>query len=157
MTHRRRQFLRSSVAIGVATLAGCSGGSGSQPTYTADTVTASDEMSSYLSDTSNFEGSALDWTGREEVEVVVGARGNGNFYAYGPPAIVVDTGTTVVWTWNGKGQAHNVVAEDGTFNSGAAQLGEDITFEYTFEQAGTYRYFCTPHRVNGMKGVVVVE
>lgn len=111
----------------------------------------------YLTDTSNYDGTIADRTGRDRVRVEVGAQGNGGGFAYGPPAIRVDTGTTVVWEWTGSGGLHNVVAEDGTFNSGDPVSGSGETFRYTVEEAGTYLYFCDPHKALGMKGAVVVE
>jgi halocyanin-like protein len=71
--------------------------------------------------------------------------------------VAVSTGTTVVWEWTGEGGAHNVVAEDGTFDSGETVTEAGTTFEYTFEEAGTYTYVCTPHEAVGMKGAVYVE
>jgi halocyanin-like protein len=63
--------------------------------------------------------------------------------------------TTVVWEWTGEGGAHNVVAEDESFESELlSEYGE--TFEYTFSEPGTVRYYCGPHKSLGMKGAVVV-
>ena len=92
-----------------------------------------------------------------EAAVDVGAEGNGGGFAFGPPAVRVDTGTTVVWSWTGEGGLHNVLAEDDTFDSGEPVSGSDATFEYTFSEAGTYLYFCEPHKSLGMKGAIVVE
>jgi halocyanin-like protein len=92
--------------------------------------------------------------GEAEVTVEVGA--GDTALAFGPAAVHVDLGATVVWEWTGKGGAHNVVAEDGTFESGDPVGEAGATFRYTFEQAGIYRYYCNPHRAVGMKGAVVV-
>jgi halocyanin-like protein len=68
----------------------------------------------------------------------------------------VSAGTTVVWTWTGAGGAHNVAAEDGSFESDlTSEAGH--TFSRTVEEPGTVRYVCTPHATLGMKGAVVVE
>jgi len=174
---RRRQLLGSiGVAAATGVLAGCStetrgdGGDGGAATD-ADTATNAatatsgggggsgsvpSEVSEYLSDTSNFDGSAEDHTGESEVTVMVGAEGNNGNYAFAPAAIRVDTGTTVVWEWTGQGQVHNVVHEDGDFES--EQVSEEgHTFEYTFEESGNYLYQCTPHQALGMLGAVIVE
>jgi plastocyanin len=52
---------------------------------------------------------------------------------------------------------NSVKLPDGasTFDSG--HLDPEETFEYTFEVAGTYRYFCVPHEAVGMRGAVIVE
>jgi halocyanin-like protein len=114
-------------------------------------------VSSYLSDTSNFDGSVTDATDQDTVTVDVGASGNNGNFAYAPAAIEISTGTTVQWEWTGEGAAHNVVAEDETFNSGSSASGTGVKFEYTFEETGAYNYYCTPHKALGMKGSVIVR
>ncbi|SDM94650.1 halocyanin domain-containing protein [Halogranum gelatinilyticum] len=102
----------------------------------------------------NFDG-VVDETGQSEVTVTVGAEGNNGAFAFDPPAIRVDPGTTVVWEWTGGGGSHNVVAEDGSFES--ELVGESgHTFSHTFESEGTTKYACVPHKPMGMKGAVVV-
>jgi LPXTG-motif cell wall-anchored protein len=54
----------------------------------------------------------------------------------------VAPGTTV--TWVNEGQApHTTTADDGTWDSGTLQPGED--FSFTFDQPGTYTYHCSIH------------
>jgi len=167
----RRTVLGGTVAV-AAGLAGCSGGgtasgedeSTDEPTE-ADTATAAaddggsggstDAVEEYLSDTDNYDA-VVDETGADEVTVTVGSEANGGNFGFGPAAVRVSAGTTVVWEWNGLGSAHNVVAEDGSFES--ELVGEEgHTFSRTFEEPATVEYYCTPHRTMGMKGVVVVE
>ncbi|MDG5776469.1 halocyanin domain-containing protein, partial [Haloarculaceae archaeon H-GB1-1] len=100
--------------------------------------------------------SVEDLTGESEVTVTVGAEGNGGAFAFDPPAIHVDSGTTVKWEWTGNGGGHNVIAEDGTFDSGTAVADAGVNFEYTFESDGIYNYYCQPHKSLGMKASVVV-
>lgn len=107
----------------------------------------------------NYEGT-VDYRGREEVTVEVGAGENG--LRFEPPAILVDPGATVVWEWTGEGGQHNVVhepedEEDPAFES--ELLGEaGETFSQTFEDEAeaVYRYYCDPHRGAGMRGAVAV-
>ena len=102
----------------------------------------------------NFDGT-VDKTGQSEVTVTVGAQGNGGSFAFGPAAVRIDPGTTVTWEWTGAGGSHNVVAEDGSFES--ELVGESgHTFSHTFESEGTTKYACVPHKPMGMKGAVVV-
>jgi halocyanin-like protein len=102
----------------------------------------------------NYEGT-VDKTGQKRVTITVGAEGNGGSFAFSPAAVRVDPGTTVVWEWSGNGGFHNVVAEDGSFES--EMTGEaGFTFERTFEDAGVVKYACAPHETMGMKGAVVV-
>ena len=146
----RREFLRTAggAAGGAAAVsAGASpaaaaedGGGGSVP-----------DFGGYLDGANNYSGSVADETGNDEVTVDVGA---GDGLAFGPAAVQVDNGATVVWEWTGEGGAHNVVSEDDVFNSGSTQ--NSGTFEHTFEEDGIYPYFCSPHKGSGMKGVIVV-
>lgn len=164
---RRRNVLSG---IGVATtaglLAGCStdtqnggdGGDGGTGTDGADGGSGDggsggvpSAVSEYLSDVSNFEGSLDDVTGQENPTVTVG--GNSDLL-YKPSAIRISSGTTVTWEW--AGGRHNVVHEGGDFES-EFHTGSGPTFEYTFDESGNYRYYCTPHKPQGMKGAVVVE
>jgi halocyanin-like protein len=122
----------------------------------SDTALAQDApYGGYLGDTSNFDGTTVDMRGQSEVTIQVGASGNGGAFAFAPPAVAVDPGTTVTWEWTGEGGGHNVVDEAGNFES---ELVSDAghTFEQTFEEAGVRQYFCLPHQGLGMKGVVAV-
>jgi halocyanin-like protein len=164
--HRRR-LLRAAGALAAAATAGCLGGSdaGSGPgsgSGSGDAASGSgsnggEEVRSfggYLRDVSNYDG-VVDRTGRSSVEVTVGAEANGGAFGFAPAAIRVSTDTEVVWTWTGEGGSHNVVAEDGSFRS-ALTVRSGHRFRHTFDESGTFRYVCTPHRSLGMKGVVVV-
>nr|WP_284063760.1 halocyanin domain-containing protein [Halobaculum sp. SYNS20] len=174
----RRSVLRASALVavgGAAGLAGCAGGSENggggdeeTPTETATqtaTQTATDTPSGgsdggesfggWLDDVDNYDG-VVDETGADEVTVEVGTEANGGYYGFGPAAVRVSSGTTVTWEWTGQGSSHNVVAEDGSFESELV-AEEGHTFSHTFESAGTVKYACVPHEALGMKGVVVVE
>lgn len=107
-----------------------------------------------------FEGVAnysevVDERGSSEVTVTVGVEQGGAPFGFGPPAVQVDPGTTVSWEWNGEGGQHNVVHLDGDFESDLySEAGTH--FSQTFESEGVWKYYCSPHRQAGMKGVVVV-
>jgi halocyanin-like protein len=73
-----------------------------------------------------------------------------------PVVICVVPGITVSWHWTGYGGPHNVVAVDGSFDSGDPVTDSDTHFEYTFSDPGTYQYISEPDRENGMRGVVEV-
>lgn len=113
------------------------------------------QVEQYLSAARGYDGSIADMTGNNTVEIAVGAGESG--FAFDPAAVRVSPGTTIRWAWTGRGGAHNVVAEDGAFNSGQPQVGETITYEATLDQPGTHLYYCEPHRRLGMKGAVVVS
>jgi len=171
----RRSVVVSTSTLALTALAGCSGGggggggddgggedggsSGSDDTETESGGDggggSSPSFDGWMENVGNYDG-VTDETGSGEVTVAVGAGGNGGNFAFDPPAIRISSGTTVVWEWTGQGAQHNVVAEDGGFESDLASE-EGYTFEHTFEEAGTYTYACTPHESLGMKGAVVVE
>src|SRR5688572_17202999 len=74
---------------------------------------------------------------------------------FSPMEAKVPEGATVVWVHDG-GAPHDVQGDD--FSSGrAAGMEEGDEFEHTFEEAGTYHYFCHVHEGSGMKGTIVVE
>ncbi len=68
---------------------------------------------------------------------------------FDPETVDVSVGDTVNWEWVGV-EPHNVVGDD--FSSEIQQEG---TYEYTFDETGTYQYTCTVHP--GMDGVVEVS
>lgn len=142
----RRDFLGTVGAIAATgLLAGCSDGGDGGNEENPETV---DE---WLSDTGNYD-QVVDRTDASTVTVDVGAQGNSGQNAYAPAAIEITPGSTVVWEWiNGH---HNVVATDGTVDSGSPE--ENATFEHTFDEPGTTFYYCDPHRSLDMKGAVVV-
>lgn len=160
----RRQFIAVTGTGIVGALAGCTGGSNQQTTddHSHDDSHETEssggsggnaEVEEFLSDTSNYDG-IVDKTGQDTVTVTVGAEGNNGNFAFAPPAIRVDAGTTVRWEW--KQGSHDVVADDGAFESELVSEGGH-TFDHTFEESGTHLYYCTPHKSMGMKGAVVVE
>lgn len=73
-------------------------------------------------------------------------------WGYRPSDITVEVGTTVIWTNNGA-QDHTVTDDDGAFDSGNMNAGDE--FSFTFRQPGIYKYFCEPHP--WMKAVVRVH
>ena len=89
--------------------------------------------------------------------------------AFLPATITVNVGQNVVWR-NSSQVIHNVVDDAGKalnvadvklpssvppFDSNFLQPGQ--TFARVFTVPGVYRYVCTLHEANGMKGVVIVR
>lgn len=97
-------------------------------------------------------------------------------HAFTPETLTIEAGEVVKWV-NDTDEAHTVTAVEASlpegasyFASGGAESEEaanddlaaglinpDESFEWTFEKPGTYRYYCIPHRADGMVGSVVVE
>ncbi|MFB6164935.1 MAG: halocyanin domain-containing protein [Haloarculaceae archaeon] len=150
----RRDFVRSAggAAGGTAALVGATGTATAQESGGGGTP----NFDGWLDDVGNYDGSVADKTGSKEVTVQVGASGNGGNFAFDPPAVHVDKGTTVHFKWTGKGGGHNVIEKDGKFDSGAPVASAGEHFKHTFDSGGIFPYYCEPHRSLGMKGAVVV-
>lgn len=78
--------------------------------------------------------------------------------SFTPSSIEVEVGTTVTWT-NGSSVSHTVTSgtngeHDGKFDSGS--IPPSGTFTFTFDEVGTYPYYCIPHLSSGMTGTVTV-
>ena len=63
-------------------------------------------------------------------------------FSFSPDQMTVAPGTTVTWVNDGQ-QPHTSTADDGTWDSGTLQPGDDYSF--TFDQPGTYTYHCSIH------------
>jgi plastocyanin len=87
--------------------------------------------------------------GQEEVTV----RMEDNFFDQAN--ITVEPGTTVTWVQSGN-NPHTTTSYDGLWDSGLIEGGSGGTFSFTFEEPGTYDYFCIPHEDLGMVGSVTV-
>ncbi|WP_224450508.1 halocyanin domain-containing protein [Haloprofundus salilacus] len=120
------------------------------------TETASKPTETYdgwLSGTDNYRR-LVDRRGESEVIVKVGAQGNGGQFAFDPPAMRVDPGTTVVWEWVGDLRYDVVDPELGYHSEQIARSGHYFAVE--FDGHGLSTYECTEYGEQGMRGVVVV-
>jgi plastocyanin len=63
-------------------------------------------------------------------------------FSFSPDQMTVAPGTTVTWVNDGQ-QPHTSTADDGTWDSGTLQPGDDYSF--TFDEPGTYTYHCSIH------------
>ena len=89
------------------------------------------------------------------VEVKLGT--DAGMLAFEPSSVTISAGDTVKFV-NNKLAPHNAVFEghdelshsDLAFNPGES-------WEETFSEAGTFDYYCEPHRGAGMVGKVIVE
>lgn len=115
-----------------------------------------------------FIGASCGGTATNQVRIMPGR-------TFVPATIEVPAGTTVQFV-NRSDEAHTVTAQEDVLPEGAeyfasggfsdeesarAGLADGLiaageTYSVTFEQPGTYRYFCIPHEDQGMAGTVVV-
>ena len=82
-----------------------------------------------------------------------------------PDEVKICAGDSVVWK-NNKGGPHNVVFDEENIPAGVDQekismddqLGDEgATFTMKLDKAGTYGYYCEPHRGAGMVATVIVS
>ena len=73
-------------------------------------------------------------------------------FAFRPATLNIPVGTTVIW-YNNDSTIHTVTARDNSFDSGSLSGGD--TFSYTFEERGSFEYYCVLHPY--MTGKVTVE
>jgi plastocyanin len=120
---------------------------------------SSDDSGSSASDSrSGTSSSAADGRGDDAVDI--------ELVAYEPARLTVDAGTTVTWRQLDPG-SHTVTSgtvaqgtgdvtssPDGKFASG--ELATDETFEFAFDEPGTYPYFCEIHPAT-MRGEITVR
>ena len=76
-------------------------------------------------------------------------------FKFVPAELKIKKGTTVNWR-NGDGAAHTIESSDKNnkiLNSD--ELGDADTYTFTFQETGTFAYFCGIH--SSMKGTIIVE
>jgi len=99
-----------------------------------------------------FSGSWLGWRSlaatSSPADVVI------DDYKFGPATLTVPRGTKVTWT-NKDDDVHTVVSDSDPKLFKSPALDTDDSFTFTFNEAGTFKYFCTIHP--RMQGTVVVE
>lgn len=164
----RRRFIRGAGVIVLgATLAGC-GEPDPEPEPEPEAEPEPEpepdgpdaRLDAFLTenDANLYDGTIEDRTGEDEVTVAVGA---GDGFAFDPPAIRIEAGTTIVWEWTGDGGVHNVVPDGDTdFDDfGDDDMVDEAghTVSDTFDEPGVGMYVCTPHRGLNMFGGFVVE
>jgi plastocyanin len=75
-------------------------------------------------------------------------------FAFSPATIKVKKGTTVKWT-NKDSVAHTVTAKDTSKGPDSELLDQGESYSFTFNEVGTFEYFCKPHP--NMQAKVIVE
>jgi halocyanin-like protein len=101
-----------------------------------------------------IDGGYQDMRGESSVTIEVGAEGNGGPYAFSPAGIWIDSGTTVTFEW--VSDNHNVVVDSGSWGGYETIENGGFSTEHTFESGGITKYFCAPHKSQGMQGAIAV-
>lgn len=153
----RRDFLKTVgllAVVGSVGLAGCTTEANEgQPT--GPRLPNEPNYKGFLNETDNYDYT-YDWREKNAITIMVGSKANMGEYGFDPAAVAISPHTKVTWEWTGRGGAHNVVATQGTFNSGEPVSDAGTYFEYTFDRPGTYTYVCEPHEAMGMKAAIFV-
>ena len=136
-----------SATIAVATLlfAGCGQSSTYNSAPTAPTPV--DQSNKNTTPTSGSTNSSPSQSGSNETQ---GSTINISGFAFNPGTLTVKKGTKVTWT-NKDSAAHTIKSD--TFNSG--DIAQGGTFQFTFNNAGTFNYTCGIHP--SMMGKIIVQ
>ena len=97
----------------------------------------------------------LNSVSKEVVLEMLNKRDDGEKMVFSEDVVKVDVGDTIKWLATNKG--HNVefiAGPDGATLPPKSGLNKDVSVK--FEKPGVYLYICTPHKVMGMIGLVVV-
>jgi plastocyanin len=89
--------------------------------------------------------------------VTVKMGSDGGQLVFEPKVVTIKAGDTVKWV-NNKAFPHNIVF-DGHEELSHKKLAQKpkAELESTFNEAGEFAYYCSPHRGAGMQGKVVVQ
>lgn len=89
--------------------------------------------------------------------VTVKMGSDGGQLVFDPKVVTIKAGDTVKWV-NNKAFPHNIVF-DGHDELSHKKLAQKpkAELESTFNEAGEFSYYCSPHRGAGMQGKVIVQ
>jgi halocyanin-like protein len=152
----RRDFLRTAggTAGGTAALTASGSASAAEDGGEDGGGGGSPDYGGYLNSANNYDGNTVDARGQDEVTIEVGAGSDG--LAFGPAAVWVDVGTSIIWEWTGEGGAHNVISDNSDVDSGGPVSDAGTTYEVNPEESQIIEYYCSPHQSQGMLGAVAV-
>ena len=89
--------------------------------------------------------------------VTVKMGSDGGQLVFEPKVVTIKVGDSIKWV-NNKAFPHNIVF-DGHAELSHKKLAQKpkAELESTFNEAGEFSYYCSPHRSAGMQGKVIVE
>jgi plastocyanin len=89
--------------------------------------------------------------------VTVKMGSDGGQLVFEPKVVTIKVGDSIKWV-NNKAFPHNIVF-DGHAELSHKKLAQKpkAELESTFNEAGEFSYYCSPHRGAGMQGKVIVE
>jgi halocyanin-like protein len=120
------------------------------------TTTPVESIDDWLATANGYRGELEANAPDDEPHVEVGRPTEDHSPSFAPAGVAVAPGTTVEWRWEGE-DAYNVVALDGSFDSGEPVEAHGTNFEHTFEETGEHAYVSEPGADEGFRGAVVVR
>ena len=82
--------------------------------------------------------------------------GGSGEYKFNPSEFTFAVGETVDFTMTAETELHNFTVDDLGIDEDT-EPGESATFSFTFDRAGTYKFICIFHEINGMVGTITVK
>lgn len=77
-------------------------------------------------------------------------------FIFDPSEVTISVGTTVRWTTDSN-TLHTITPRNHNEWNRVEMSQTGQTFTHTFNNAGTFPYFCEPHESQGMTGTIIVE
>jgi plastocyanin len=138
-------------------------GFGAQPTAAGSRENGAAPTIAIVDQNGRLVPDALPAADSQIFDVTVAPGGN---LVFSPDTLNISVGDTVRWTWGSSGHSvtsGGMCAVDSQFcsptdtNCGAGVLSNTgAVYEHTFNQSGTYSYFCVLHCSRGMTGTINV-
>ena len=82
--------------------------------------------------------------------------GGSGVYAFSPKDLAFSVGDCVQFTITAETELHTFTVDDLGIDR-SLDVGETITFTFTFDQPGVFKLVCIPHEANGMVGTITVQ
>ncbi len=125
----------------------------SSPQEVEDSMTPVVEQSS--TETSSSESAEQTSAQSEVKEFTISNSG----FKFNPATITVNEGDKVKITFKNTGGSHDIVIDEFNARTEVIQSGQEDSFEFTADKAGSYEFYCSVgnHRAMGMKGTLVVQ
>ena len=89
------------------------------------------------------------------VEIEMLNRSGKNIMVFSKTIVKINSGDNIVWKAIDKGHNVEFVTVPNGVKSFKSKLGKDINYNFTIP--GVYLYQCTPHKMMGMIGIVIVD
>lgn len=116
-------------------------------------IVASPQASPSVATSPQVSPSASPSANAVTVAIEPGSVGRGTA-AFGENPLVIPMGTTITWT-NNDSVPHTATSDTGVWDSGTLNPGQSYSF--TFNEPGTFPYFCATHGQASMSGVIQVQ